>query len=327
MSSRAPRVTVLVNPTAGKGRAVAACEAAVSRLRALGAEVRVVSGASAAETRELAAAALNPADRPDALVVVGGDGTLSTILDEVCESDVPVALVPAGTGNDLARALGLPFEGADSAALAAELVFTGEPLALDIGTAACPDGEKRFLTVAALGFDAHVSERTNRLRWPHGKLRYYLALVIELARLRPMNFTVSLDGDRAAQRPGILSAIGNTRSYGGGMPICPNADHRDGLLDMTHIAPIGRFKLLRLFPRLLSARHLERDEVSTARAASFEISAPGLVVYADGERVGTSSVKLGVLHGALRVFAPAEAAEAPAESAESATSAKREDRS
>src|SRR5690606_27353152 len=128
-------------------------------------------------------------------------------------------LVPAGTGNDFARALGIPFGGDEAAARAAELALAGTPTPVDIGHARCPDGEMHFLTVVALGFDAFVAERTNRLRWPRGSARYYLALVIELLRLRPLALAVSRDGGPAAQLPGILCAIANTRSYGGGMPI------------------------------------------------------------------------------------------------------------
>lgn len=301
-----PRVTVLVNPAAGKGRATALAAAAVTRLRGLGAEVTVVSGGTARETGELAAHAI--ADGSEALVVVGGDGTLSAILDRLVGSSVPVALVAAGTGNDLARALGLPREGSDAAERAAELALTGTVSAIDVGVAECPDGSAKFLTVAALGFDARVADRTNQLRWPRGAARYYLALVIELLRLRPMVFSIGVDGGALEPRPGTLVAVGNTRSYGGGMPICPHADAADGRFDVTHVGPLSRLKMVRLFPLLLRAGHLSRPEVSSMRAARLEISAPGLVVYADGERVGTESVRFSVLPGALRVCTPGGAA-------------------
>ena len=300
-----PRIEMLVNPASGKGRGARAGEAAVERLRRLGAEVTVRSGDSAAATRRLAGEAI--ASRPDALVVVGGDGTLSSVLEQLANRDVPLALVPAGTGNDLARALGLPVGGREAAADAAELALRGGRRSIDLGEAVCPDGRAKFLTVAALGFDARVSERTNRLSWPRGAARYYLALVVELLRLRPLRFVMSVDGAPAVVRPGILAAVGNTRSYGGGMPMCPDADPSDGLLDLTHVGPIGRLRLLCLFPRLLRAEHLARPEVLSLRASRVEIEAPGLVVYADGERIGTGSVLVGVLPGALRMSVPEEA--------------------
>lgn len=191
---------------------------------------------------------------------------------------------------------------------AAEIAVGGRLRAIDAGLAECPDGRASFMTVAALGFDAHVAERTNALRWPHGRLRYYLALVIELLRLRPMPFVLGLgeaDSGHAPQlKPGILIAVGNTRSYGGGMPMCPEAEPDDGLFDVTHIAPIGRAKLVRLFPLLLRAEHLRRPEVRSLRASQVTVAAPGLVVYADGERVGTESVSLSVQPGALTMLVP-----------------------
>ncbi|MFF2275944.1 YegS/Rv2252/BmrU family lipid kinase [Agromyces sp. NPDC058126] len=302
-------IVVLVNPSSGRGRGAEAAQRAVARLRELeahgahAAELRVLSGDSVDDTRRLAGEAV--ASKPRALVIVGGDGTLSSVLDAVVGSGVPIALVPAGTGNDLARALGLPFDAADAAAEAAELAVHGTPRAIDVGEVESATGTRRFLTVAALGFDAHVSERTNRLRWPSGRARYYLALVIELARLRPMPFEYGLDGQALRAAPGTLIAVGSTRSYGGGMPVCPAAVPDDGLLDVTHVGPLGRAKLARLFPLLLRGAHVERPEVATAQAKLVEVDAPGLVVYADGERVGSGRARIRVVPGALTVLVPA----------------------
>ena len=295
-------VFVLANPEAGRGKGTAARDAAVARLHDLGLRVTERTGSSIAETRRFAAEAIAAA--PDALVLVGGDGTLATVLDVLVGSDVPLVLVPAGTGNDLARSLGIPFGSVESAALAANAAVHGVVRALDVGQATCPDGTARFLTVAALGFDAKVSERTNRLRWPRGRARYYLALVIELLRLRSMPFAVRVDGVESPLSHGTLIAVGNTRSYGGGMPVCPLADPHDGVLDVVHISPVGRMKLIRLFPRLLRGTHVQLPQVTTLRATEVEVAAPGLVVYADGERVGSDSVRIRTIPGALRILLP-----------------------
>lgn len=294
-------IAVLANPFAGKGRGGRAAEAAVRLLRERGAEVRTYAGASAADTARLAVAAL--ADGPRLLVVVGGDGTLAGVLDTVCAAAVPVVLVPAGTGNDLARALGLP---RGDARAAAELALIGAPRAIDVGLIRTAKGSRRFLTIAALGFDAKVSDRTNRLRWPHGAPRYYLALLIELVRLRPMEFRIAVDGEDARSSPGTLIAAGSTSSYGGGMPICAGAVPDDGLLDIVHVAPLGRMRLLGLFPLLLRGTHLGRAEVAHRRARSVTVSAPGLVVYADGERIGEDECTISVLPGALTMMVPKE---------------------
>lgn len=296
----ADHIAVLSNPSAGKGRAGREAAAALAHLRGRGADVHVFTGNSAASSVVLAAQALDEA--PRVLVIVGGDGTLSGILDLLCESAVPVALVPAGTGNDLARALGLPRH--DPVA-AAELALSGVARAIDVGEIRTGGRVTPFLTIAALGFDAKVSDRTNRLRWPHGVLRYYLALVIELLRLSPMEFTVSVDGFDAVAAPGTLVAVGNTESYGGGMPVCVGAAADDGLLDLVQVAPLSRLRLLRLFPLLLRGTHLTRREVAHRRARSVTVSAPGLVVYADGERIGVDECTIGIRPGALTVLVPA----------------------
>jgi diacylglycerol kinase (ATP) len=295
----AEHIAVLVNPSSGKGRGRAAAEATVVHLRERGVEVRTYAGGSPADTTRLAVAALN--DDPRALVVVGGDGTLSGVLDLVCAATVPVVLVPAGTGNDLARALGLP---RGDAARAAELALTGVPRAVDVGEVRTVHGARKFLTIAALGFDAKISDRTNRLRWPHGAPRYYLALFIELVRLRPMDFTLAVDGERPMFSAGTLIAVGSTSSYGGGMPICAGAVPDDGLLDVVHVAPLARLRLLRLFPLLLRGTHLTRDEVTHRRARTITVSAPGLVVYADGERIGEDECTISVLPAALTMLVP-----------------------
>ncbi|WP_246168513.1 YegS/Rv2252/BmrU family lipid kinase [Arthrobacter luteolus] len=296
-------IALLVNPVSGRGRGTTAADTAVARLRELGAEVREFTGTSVDDTRALASQAA--AGRPRALVVVGGDGTLSSVLDVVVGAGIPIALVPAGTGNDLARALGLPYESSAAAvAAAAELALSGVPRRIDIGLAETAGGVRRFLTVAALGFDARVSERTNRLRWPRGTARYYLALLVELVRLRPVPFSIGVDGAPRQHLPGTLIAVGNTASYGGGMAVCPAANPCDGLLEITHIAPLGRLKLIRLFPLLLRGRHIERSEVTSTAAGTIEVDAPGLVVYADGERLGGGAVRFSLLPGALTVLVP-----------------------
>lgn len=296
-------IALLSNPFAGKGRAGRATADAVAHLRSRGADVRVYSGDSARATALLAEEALSAG--PDVLVVVGGDGTLSGILELVCAVSIPVALVPAGTGNDLARALGLPRHDVTAAS---ELALSGSGRVIDVGEIRTGGRTSLFLTVAALGFDARVSDRTNRLRWPHGALRYYLALVIELARLHPLRFTVTVDGEEAVTSLGTLVAIGNTASYGGGMPVCVGAAPDDGMLDLVQVERIGRLRLLRLFPLLLGGRHLSRREVRHRRAQTVTVTAPGLVVYADGERLGEDECSVAVRRGALTVMVPTDGA-------------------
>jgi diacylglycerol kinase (ATP) len=295
------RLALIVNPQAGKGHAARVGVEAENALRAAGAEVTRLAGSTADETRALAQRAVRT--DPDGIVVVGGDGTLTGIIDVLAESGHPITLVPAGTGNDLARALGIPTDDPQTAALAA---LGGSARTIDLGTIESQGAERVFLTVAALGFDATVSERTNALRRPSGRLRYYLAVIVELVRLRPMVFRISLDGRDERVLPGTLLAVGNTRSYGGGMPICADALADDGRLDVVHVAPLTRARLIRLFPLLLRGSHLQRPEVRHLQARSVRVSAPDLVVYADGERVGAGECTIGVRPAAVTVMTPRE---------------------
>ncbi|MBS1905166.1 MAG: YegS/Rv2252/BmrU family lipid kinase [Actinobacteria bacterium] len=294
-----PTIALIANPRSGKGRGASAAEAAIAALREAGADVRAHVGASAADTRRLTATAL--ADYPDAIVVVGGDGTVSEILPDLTGAEVPLVLVPVGTGNDFARALGLPRRDPAGAAL---LALHGARRRIDVGEIVAHGRTTPFLTVAALGFDAKVSDRTNLLRWPRGTARYYLAILVEVVRLRPTRFRLAPDGEGARDAPGTLVAVGNTVSYGGGMPICPGARPDDGLLDVVHVAPLRRARLLLLFPLLLRGRHLERPEVAHRRVEQITVSAPDLVVYADGERVAEKECLIRVRPASLTVMVP-----------------------
>lgn len=291
-------IALLSNPRAGKGQGRRAAEIVERWLHEQGEDVRLLQGASVDETRMLAAQAL--ADGPAVLIVVGGDGTLSCVLDAAIDRDVPIVLIPAGTGNDLARALHLPLDPVE----AGRLALQGVPRRIDVGEVRSADGIRPFVTVAALGFDARVSDRTDRLRWPRGPLRYYLALVIELLRLHPVHLDVALDDGPIERMPSTLIAVGNTSSYGGGMPICADAEPDDGLFDVVRVRPIGRLRLLRLFPLLLRGRHLALPEVAVRRARSVSVSAPDLLVYADGECVARGSCTIGIRPSALTVLVP-----------------------
>lgn len=299
MGGSSPRILLVVNPHAGKGRGARAGEQAAVALRAAGAHVRAVIGETTGRARDLVHDALQ---QPwDGAVVVGGDGTLAGIVELLADADVPVALVPAGTGDDLARALGIAGSRPADAALAA---ITGIRRRIDLGTVTSGGRTRVFLTVAAMGFDARVSERTNRLRRPSGRLRYHLALVIELLRLSPTRFLIAIDGAPPAARAGTLLAVGNTASYGGGMPMCAGASPADGMLDAVHVAPLSRTRLLRLFPLLLRGVHLARPEVRHVQCVHVRVSAPDLVVYADGERVGAEECEIGIRPDALSVMLP-----------------------
>lgn len=302
---RAGRVTVLTNPASGHGSARHAAERAVARLHRRGVDVVAIAGSDAEHARRLVAGALER--EMDALVVVGGDGIVSLALQVLAQSDVPLAIVPAGTGNDHAREFGIP---TGDPAAAADLVVDGRVARVDLGRIRGADGTDRwFGTVMAAGFDSLVTDRTNRMRWPHGRMRYNVAMLAELSRLRPLPFRLSFDGGPEETTELTLAAFGNTRSYGGGMLICPDADPTDGLLDVTMVASGSRTRLIRLFPTVFKGTHVHLDEVRTARARTVTVDCPGVSprinAYADGELVCPLPVEVSVVPGALRIICPA----------------------
>ena len=156
----------------------------------------------------------------------------------------------------------------------------------------------------AAGFDSLVSDRANRMRWPHGRMRYNLAMVAELSRLRPLPFRLVLDREREIVADLTLAAFGNTKSYGGGMLICPNADHSDGLLDVTIVRSGSRTRLIRLFPTVFKGTHIELDEVTTDRATTITVESAGINAYADGDYVCPLPVEVSAVSGALKILRP-----------------------
>jgi diacylglycerol kinase (ATP) len=291
-------VTVLTNPMSGHGNAPHAAERAVARFQALGIDVTGIVGRDAGHARELVDDALTR--ETDALVVVGGDGVIRLALQALARKDIPLGIVPAGTGNDHAREYRLPTSDPEAAV---DLIAAGHLETVDLGHIQSSDGTRTwFGTVAATGFDSLVSDRVNRMRWPHGRMRYNVAMVAEMYRLRPLPFRMVLDGEREIVTNLTLAAFGNTRSYGGGMLICPGANHRDGLLDITMVHSSSRTKLIRLFPTVFKGTHVNLEEVSTDRARTITVDSPGINAYADGDYACPLPAEISAVPGALKIF-------------------------
>ena len=294
------KVTALTNPLSGHGSAVEAAQTAIARLHHRGVEVVEIIGDDAEDARYLVSAALEKGT--DAVMVTGGDGVISNALQVLAGTDVPLGIIPAGTGNDHAREFGIPTKDPEAAA---DIVIDGWTETIDLGRISDGRGvDKWFGTVAATGFDSLVTDRANRMRWPHGRLRYYIAMVAELSRLRLLPFRLVLDGTEEIEADITLAAFGNTRSYGGGLLICPNADRTDGLLDITMAHSDSRTKLVRLFPTVMKGTHVELDEVSTARAKSIHVECPGINVYADGDFACLLPAEIYAVPGALQILRP-----------------------
>ncbi|MFG3283623.1 diacylglycerol kinase [Streptomyces sp. NPDC048111] len=294
-------ITLFVNPTAGRGRGAHAAQPAASALRDAGFSVRTVLGEDADDALRRAREAVGAGT--GALVTVGGDGMVNLALQAVAGTTTPLGVIAAGTGNDFARALGLPLrDPARAGRHAAEALGGGHLTDIDLGRT----GDRWFATVLASGFDSKVNDRGNRMRWG-GRFKYDLAMLAELAAFRPVPYKITLDDGETREIEATLVAVGNASSYGGGMRICADADLTDGLFDVTVVGNCSRTTLLKVFPRVYRGTHLGHPAVTTHRVASITLAADGITGYADGERLGPLPLTAECVRGAVRVLTPVPA--------------------
>jgi diacylglycerol kinase (ATP) len=301
MSSTTPRhIVVASNPQAsfGKNRGAGADVA-----RALGSAGHDVVALQEVDYQALEAAARAALREDSVLVVVGGDGMVHLGAQLAREKDVPLGVIPAGTGNDLARHLGLPLGSISEATEHLVTAMGGDPRQIDLGVARSKAGvEHPFACVFSAGFDALVNERANSLRFPKGRHRYTLALLIELAKLRPIPYTLTLDG---VEETGsfLLVAVANSQSFGGGMKVTPDASLVDGKLDVFTLDPLSRLAFLRIYPRVFKGLHVTDRRVHIRQARSVRVESPGVVAYADGERLEALPLEVTVEPMRVSVFA------------------------
>ncbi|MFI8436366.1 diacylglycerol kinase [Streptomyces sp. NPDC079020] len=290
-------ITLFVNPTAGSGRGAHAAQPAASALRDAGFSVRTVLGEDADDALGRAREAV--AAGTGALIAVGGDGLMSLALQAVAGTTTPLGVVAVGTGNDFARALGLPVrDPAAAGRFAAGALKSGGVRDIDLGRA----GGRWFGSVLASGFDSRVNDRGNRMRWVGGRFKYDLAILAELAAFRPIPYRIRLDGGEVRETEATLIAVGNGSTYGGGMRICADAVMDDGLFDVTVVGDCSRATLLKVFPQVYRGTHLSHPKVTVHRVSSIELAAAGVTAYADGEPMGALPLTATCVPGAVRVL-------------------------
>lgn len=304
----APRLAVVCNPAAGRGRGARVLDSVVAHWRSRGIAVRTVAGRDAAETAQLIDSVV--ARGVDGVVAVGGDGTVHLALQAVAGTATGLGIVPAGTGNDLAAALGVPEHPVAAADAVATALDAGWARPVDAVRAVLADGTGRwYACVLGAGFDSAVNERANTIRWPAGPRKYDVAVLAELRTFSPLPFTLVLDGVEH-QLDAMLVAVGNAPSYGAGMRICPTAVLDDGLLDVTVLGAVSIATLMRLLPQVYRGTHVRHPAVTTFRAREVSLFSPGVTAYVDGERLGPLGVTATAVPGALKVLLPGAPARA-----------------
>jgi diacylglycerol kinase (ATP) len=291
-------IALLVNPTAGKGRATKVVASVAGRLRESGANVNILIGHDANDALAIAQKAV--ADGVDAVVALGGDGMAHLALNAVAGTTTPLGIVPAGTGNDLASSLKLPTKDPVAAtAIIADRLINRTAWPMD----AVRVGDKWFGCVLGAGYDSRVNDRANRMSWPHGRMRYNLAMVAELRVFKPLPFVITIDNDEPWETEAMLVAVGNAKSYGAGMLICPDADLTDGLIDITVIGPISKPELLKTFPKVFKGTHVSHPAVTMRQAKVVTLASPGVTAYADGEFLADLPITCECVPGAVQILA------------------------
>ncbi len=301
------RIRLVVNPSSGRGRALELLPHVAGTLRDSGSDLEILLSRTFLEAQEMTEVAV--ADGVDVLAVMGGDGMMHLGVNTCAAahlgpgSRTTLGLIPAGTGNDLCRGIGLA--PADAVA-AAKVIAAGYTRSIDLAQV----GTTYVAAVLATGFDALVNRRANDMTWPRGSARYTFAALAELRVFSPLTYRLTLDGV-VRDLEAMIVAVGNTASYGGGMQICLGADPYDGLLDVTIIHPVGRSKLLRLLPSMFSGKFATDACVEQLRVHEVTVEGPGLVGFGDGEMLSALPLTVTAVSRALPVFVPRSVTVAP----------------
>jgi diacylglycerol kinase (ATP) len=279
-----------INPTSGQGRGSSVGQEVSNFLANRKIEYKVVTGANALSLQENLR---QQAPNSGGIIAVGGDGLLHMCIQIAVENSIPLATIPAGTGNDFVRTLGWNPEKPLEPLWAA---LNENSIKIDLGNV---DGEY-FGAIASTGFDSVVNERANRLKWPKGPAKYNVAMALELPKFKPINYRFIVDG-KSYQREAMLIAAGNGKSYGGGMLVCPDADLTDGLLDLMILNPVSKREFVQIFPSVYKGKHIEHPQVEVIRAKEISIEADA-ICYADGERIGPMPAHITVAEKALSTW-------------------------
>jgi YegS/Rv2252/BmrU family lipid kinase len=286
------KLKMIFNPLAGRGRARKQIGKALVYLRSRGTDVDCVASASPADMTRIAAESSR--GEFDRVVVCGGDGSLHFAVREFDLQRGTLALLPLGSGNDFARAAGIP----RTVLCACDAILYGRTREVDVATA----NGLRYLGVAGLGFDSDVAQYANEnAKFLRGSLVYLYSIIRVLPRFTPRR--VRMNGRSFEEI--MFACVGNTPQYGGGIRITPDAQIDDGLLDLCLVHRTTRMQLLKTLPRAYTGAHVKSPFVETARAThfTFESEAP-MDVYADGERLTRTPVTFTMASRKLRIVLP-----------------------
>lgn len=286
-------LALLVNPASAGGRTLKLLPGVEGELDALRIPFRVERTRGLQHGVERALRAVEADEVP---VVVSGDGLLGAVGGAMAGSETPLGVIPGGRGNDLARVLGIP----DDPAGAVGVLAAGHTRRIDVGEA----NGKRFLGIVSVGFDSEANRLANETSFLRGNLVYAYAALRTLLTWKPGRFTVRVDEERI-RFTGYSVSVANSRAFGGGMYIAPDAELDDGEFDIVTVGEVGRLRFVGNLPKVFKGTHVNEDEVRVFRTPHLELTASRpFPVYADGEHLTDLPASLRVLPRALSILVP-----------------------
>ncbi len=282
-----------INPASGRGHAQRQAKLAGEYFRSRDIDVREIEGTSLQDFRKKLLICLD-SENVSGVIALGGDGFIHEIIQHLVSRDIPLGVIPCGTGNDFARSIGvfdLPFS------RQLELIEKHDATHIDLGRVQ----DQWFAAILSSGFDALVNDRANSMRWPRGRMRYNIAMIEKLIGLRPHRYRIRVD-QKYLEVQATLVTVANGSSYGGGMKVCPDASLNDGLFDVMVLGEVSRIELLKVFPKVYRGGHVGHPAVTFYRCNEIEIDGSGSS-FADGEPIAQLPLRAQCISGALKVWA------------------------
>ncbi len=297
-------IALMMNLKAGVGRTHRLADYVFAQFELNGLPYEFVHGNSAEDAIEKVSERITEFS---AVVAVGGDGSVHTAAQVSYKHKLPLGIIASGSGDDVARACGLPHGRSFEATKKAVDYFVKawkekDKTEVDAMLAKTSDGkEHAVLAVMSCGFDSRVNANSAKMTYLKGTFRYVAAMLKTLTRFSPISYHTIIDG-REEKFSAMLIAFGNGSMFGGGMKVCPSANIKDGELDYIVVNEISTPTLLRVFPKVFSGKHVHHPKVDEGRAKSVWLHAPGEQVWGDGEYLGESPLNIDIKPNSICIF-------------------------
>jgi diacylglycerol kinase (ATP) len=287
---------LVVNPRAGKGKARSLTAQLEILLQTHNLHYDKIDNSSFIDTMSEFRSRI-ASGKFEKVIAIGGDGLINLCLQEIAGRKIALAVIPAGTGNDFARAVGAYKK---TVSEIFDVVQNTDPSAIDLGLVNGVFGKRWYVQVLSTGFDALVNRLANNITWPKGQIKYTLATVLTLASFKPIKYKLNIDGQESEESL-MLLAIANGNTYGGGMRICPDASNSDGIFDILLVRPVSKFVLITIFPKIFSGRHIPHPKIEIKKGKNVVLSAQALA-FADGEFVSELPIQVTNVPKALHTW-------------------------